>query len=116
MRRLWLLAFVVLLGVGCTQADKAQWDGRFFQYTYQTVFTPGQNLAQATDRAIGFALASGGYAVQAGNGFLSLGYRHTAAAAKFAETFKDFPVVQKPNTFTIDDAMAKMSDAAAGNG
>jgi arylsulfatase A-like enzyme len=36
------------------------------------------------------------------------------AAAKFAETFKEFPVVQKPNTFTIDDAMAKMSDAAGG--
>ena len=37
-----------------------------------------------------------------------------AAAGKFAETFKDFPRVQKPNTFTIDDAMAKMSEAAAG--
>ena len=68
------------------QADKVKWDGRFFQYTYPTVFTPGQNLAQATDRAIGFALSSGGYAVQAGNPSLSLGYRHAAAAAKFAET------------------------------
>jgi hypothetical protein len=35
------------------------------------------------------------------------------AAAKFAETFKDFPAVQKPNTFTIDDAMEKMSEAVA---
>jgi hypothetical protein len=31
------------------------------------------------------------------------------AAGKFAETFKEFPAVQKPNTFTIDDAMAKMT-------
>jgi arylsulfatase len=37
-----------------------------------------------------------------------------AAAAKFAETFKEFPSVQKPNSFTIDDAMAKMSEAASG--
>jgi arylsulfatase len=37
-----------------------------------------------------------------------------AAAAKFAETFKEFPSVQKPNTFTIDDAMRKMSEAASG--
>lgn len=35
-----------------------------------------------------------------------------AAAAKFAETFKEFPAIQKPNSFTIDDAMAKMSEAA----
>jgi arylsulfatase len=34
------------------------------------------------------------------------------AAGKFAETFKEFPAIQKPNTFTIDDAMAKMSEAA----
>ena len=38
------------------------------------------------------------------------------AAAKFAETFKEFPSVQKPNSFTIDDAMAKMSEAASGSG
>ncbi|MGJ7562235.1 arylsulfatase [Variovorax sp. GB1R11] len=37
-----------------------------------------------------------------------------AIADKFAATFKDFPPVQKPNTFTIDDALAKMSEAAAG--
>jgi arylsulfatase len=39
-----------------------------------------------------------------------------AAAAKFAATFKDFPAIQSPNTFTIDDAMAKMSEAASGAG
>ena len=41
-------------------------------------------------------------------------YAAQAAAAKFAETFKEFPPVQKPNTFTIDDAMAKMAEAGAG--
>ena len=34
-------------------------------------------------------------------------YVAQAAAAKFAETFKDFPRVQKPNTFTVDDALAR---------
>ncbi|MET0861974.1 MAG: Ig-like domain-containing protein [Microbacterium sp.] len=67
------------------EVDKAKWDGRFFQYTYPTTFTPGVNTSRATDRAIQFSLESGGYAVQAGNDFLSLGYRHAAAAAKFAE-------------------------------
>ena len=38
-----------------------------------------------------------------------------AAAAKFVETFKEFPPVQKPGSFTIDDAMAKMSEATAGS-
>lgn len=38
------------------------------------------------------------------------------AAAKFAETFKEFPPVQRPGSFTIDDAMAKMSEAASGAG
>ncbi len=38
-----------------------------------------------------------------------------AAAAKFAATFKDFPAIQKPNTFTIDDAMKKMSEAVSGD-
>jgi len=33
-------------------------------------------------------------------------------AAKFAATFKEFPAVQKPNSFTIDDAMRMMSEAA----
>jgi arylsulfatase len=40
-------------------------------------------------------------------------YVAQAAAAKFAETFKEFPAIQKPNSFTIDDAMAKMWEAAA---
>jgi arylsulfatase len=39
-------------------------------------------------------------------------YVAQAAAGKFAETFKEFPAIQKPNSFTIDDAMAKMSEAA----
>ncbi len=42
-------------------------------------------------------------------------YAVQAVAAKFAQTFRDFPAVQKPNSFTIDDAMAKMSEAAAGS-
>jgi arylsulfatase len=32
----------------------------------------------------------------------------------FAATFKDFPPIQRPNSFTIDDAIAKMQDANAG--
>lgn len=32
-------------------------------------------------------------------------------AGKFAETFKEFPAVQKPNSFTIDEAMGKLSEA-----
>jgi arylsulfatase len=43
-------------------------------------------------------------------------YAVQAVAGKFAETFKEFPAVQKPNSFTIDDAMAKMSEASAGAG
>ena len=31
--------------------------------------------------------------------------------AKWANTFKDFPPIQKPNTFTIDDALATMRDS-----
>lgn len=46
------------------------------------------------------------------NAFLVYGAQ--AAAAKFAETFKEFPAIQKPNTFTIDDAMEKMALASAG--
>jgi arylsulfatase len=41
-------------------------------------------------------------------------YGAWAVADGFAATFKDFPPVQKPNSFTIDDAVAKM--AAAGGG
>lgn len=68
------------------EQDKGKWQGRFFQYTYPTAFTAEEDTSQADDRAIGFALSSGGYAVQAGNKSLALGYRHTAAAAKFAES------------------------------
>lgn len=34
------------------------------------------------------------------------------AAQKFAETFKEFPAVQRPNSFTIDDALQMMNDVA----
>jgi arylsulfatase len=34
--------------------------------------------------------------------------------AKFMETFKEFPPVQKPNTFTISDANEKISEVASG--
>ena len=37
------------------------------------------------------------------------------AASKFAETFKDFPPVQRPNTFTVDDAIKKMGEAGSGS-
>ena len=37
-----------------------------------------------------------------------------AAAAKFVETFNEFPPVQRPGSFTIDQAMSKMADANAG--
>ena len=67
------------------ETEKDEWAGRFFQWTYPITFTPGENTSQAKDRAIEFGLASGGYTVQAGNDFLSLGYRHAAAAAKFAK-------------------------------
>ncbi|MBK0402507.1 arylsulfatase [Adhaeribacter sp. BT258] len=50
-------------------------------------------------------------------------YSHTAylfflaqaAAGMFAETFKEFPPIQKPNTFTIDDAIAKMGESVSGD-
>jgi len=41
-------------------------------------------------------------------------YGAYAIADQFAATFKDFPPIQKPNTFTIHNALAKMSEAAAG--
>jgi arylsulfatase len=41
-------------------------------------------------------------------------YAAQAIAAQFAATFKDFPPIQKPNTFTIDDAIKAMHGAAAG--
>ncbi len=39
-----------------------------------------------------------------------------AIVAQFLETFKDFPPRQKAASFTIDQAMEKMSDAASGAG
>ena len=48
------------------------------------------------------------------HGFLLMAAQ--AIAAKFAETFKDYPPIQKPNSFTIDEALAMMSDAAGGAG
>lgn len=41
-------------------------------------------------------------------------YAAQKGAAMFAETFKEFPAVQKPNSFTVDDALAKMSQAGGG--
>jgi arylsulfatase len=38
-----------------------------------------------------------------------------AAAAKFAASFKEFPPAQRPGSFTIDDAMRKMSEVASGS-
>lgn len=38
----------------------------------------------------------------------------TAVAQAFADTFKDFPPIQKPNTFTFGDAITKMTEAHAG--
>ena len=42
-------------------------------------------------------------------------YFAQAAAKKFAETFQEFPAIQKPNTFTINDALAKMSEGVGGS-
>jgi arylsulfatase A-like enzyme len=36
-------------------------------------------------------------------------------ADKFAATFKEFPIIQKPNTFTIDDAIKMMKSSSAGS-
>lgn len=59
---------------------KSEWQGRFFQTTYPLT------SAEAEARTIEFALASGGYAVQAGSDSVAtVGYRHVAAAAKAAE-------------------------------
>jgi len=38
-----------------------------------------------------------------------------AVATEFVATFKDFPIIQKPNSFTIDDAIAKLSAGASGS-
>ncbi|NQX12162.1 Tat pathway signal sequence domain protein [Microbacteriaceae bacterium VKM Ac-2855] len=54
-----------------------QWEGRFFQRVY-----PIQD-ENAEDRVVAFGAASGGYTVQTTG---TQGYRHDAAAAKFART------------------------------
>ena len=41
-------------------------------------------------------------------------YGAQAVASQWAATFKDFPPIQKPNTFTIDDALKAMHETAAG--
>ncbi|MFI8716676.1 arylsulfatase [Stenotrophomonas sp. NPDC077464] len=41
-------------------------------------------------------------------------YGAFAIADQFAATFKDFPPVQSPNSFTIDDALKALHDASAG--
>jgi arylsulfatase len=33
---------------------------------------------------------------------------------QFAATFKEFPPIQKPNSFTISDAIGKMQEAHGG--
>ena len=43
-------------------------------------------------------------------------YAAQFVAGKFAETFKEFPPAQKPASFTIDDALVKMNEAAGGAG
>lgn len=41
-------------------------------------------------------------------------YAAQAVMGKFVESFKDFPPVQRPNTFTVDDALRKMGESMAG--
>ena len=45
---------------------------------------------------------------------VSMIYGAQAAASQWAATFKDFPPIQKPNTFTLDDALKAMHETAAG--
>jgi arylsulfatase len=47
------------------------------------------------------------------NGILVLAAQ--GVVAKFVATFKDFPPVQKPNTFTVDDALEKISAVGGGS-
>jgi arylsulfatase A-like enzyme len=42
-------------------------------------------------------------------------YAATDIAGKWAATFKEFPPIQKPNTFTLDDALAAMASVTAGH-
>ncbi|MDR2374366.1 MAG: hypothetical protein LBD77_09820 [Bifidobacteriaceae bacterium] len=63
------------------------WQGRFFQYTYPMPIPGVWEGPDATERAISFALAHGGHAVQAGSAAETvLGFRHAAAAAEFARS------------------------------
>jgi arylsulfatase len=41
-------------------------------------------------------------------------YGAQAAMAKFVDTFKEFGAIQRPNTFTVDDALRKLSESMAG--
>ncbi len=41
-------------------------------------------------------------------------YAAQTGAAMFVDTFKEFPPIQRPGSFTIDDAIEKMRDAGAG--
>jgi arylsulfatase len=43
-------------------------------------------------------------------------YGAYAIADKFAATFKDFPPIQAPNSFTIDEALKMMASASGGAG
>jgi arylsulfatase len=43
-------------------------------------------------------------------------YAAQLVAGKFVETFKEFPAAQHAGSFTIDAAMAKMTEAASGTG
>ena len=40
--------------------------------------------------------------------------RRAGGGSQWAATFKDFPPIQKPNTFTLDDALKAMHETAAG--
>lgn len=42
-------------------------------------------------------------------------YAAQAAAAKFAESFREFPPAQRPGSFTVDQALAKMSEVPGGD-
>ncbi len=46
------------------------------------------------------------------HGYMILAAQRIAGA--FADTFKEFPAIQRPNSFTIDDALRAMSEAASG--
>jgi arylsulfatase len=39
-----------------------------------------------------------------------------AIVGRFVKTFNEFPAVQKPNTFTVDDALEKLSAMGSGGG